>query len=36
MTTTQTKDARIYSYVVGTLMVVLLLYGLLTLLGVAR
>jgi len=33
---TQSKDTQIFTYTVGTLMVVLLVYGLLTIIGVIR
>lgn len=36
MTTTQSKDAKVFTWVVGTLMVILLFYGLLTIIGVVR
>lgn len=36
MTETQTKDAKIFTWVVGALMVILLCYGLLTIIGVVR
>ena len=36
MTETQTKDAKIFTWVVGALMVILLFYGLLTIIGVVR
>jgi hypothetical protein len=36
MTTEQTKDAKVFVWVAAALMVILLFYGLLTILGVVR
>jgi len=36
MASTQTKDAQIFTWVVGALMVILMFYGLLTIVGVVR
>jgi len=36
MTETRTNDAKIFTWVAGALMVILLFYGLLTIIGVVR
>jgi hypothetical protein len=36
MASTRTKDAQVFTWIVGALMVILLFYGLLTIIGVVR